>query len=134
MMRILSVLLLIAGLLAAGIGGAALLEEFAPKEMVVESGLPAPEAEAAAEPVAEAPVEIAAPEPAAEAAPEAIGVPESGMRVAPPTITTPCLAKASLTSGSCMIALSSALNFCTMSSGRPAGAMMPYQVSTIRLG
>ncbi len=84
MMRILSVLLLIAGLLAAGIGGAALLEEFAPKEMVVESGLPAPEADAVDAPAAEAPVEIVAPEPAAEAAPEAIGVPESGMRVAPP--------------------------------------------------
>ncbi|WP_353257757.1 hypothetical protein [Hyphomonas sp.] len=74
MMRILSVLLLIAGMLAAGIGGAALLEEFAPKEMVVESGLPAPEAEAA--------VQTAAAEPVAGPAPEAIGVPESAAREA----------------------------------------------------
>lgn len=74
MMRILSVLLLITGMLAAGIGGAALLEEFAPKEMIVESGLPAPEAETA--------VQTAAAEPVAGPAPEAIGVPESAAREA----------------------------------------------------
>ncbi len=84
MMRILSVLLFVAGMLAAGIGGAALLEEFAPKEMVVESGLPAPEAEAAGASAAEAPVEVAAAEPVAEPAPEAIGVPESAVREAAP--------------------------------------------------
>lgn len=65
MLRILSILLAIGGLVVAGIGGAALLERYAPKSVVVETGIAA-EAPAS-EPVA---TEMAAAEPVTmEAAP-----------------------------------------------------------------
>lgn len=76
MLRILSILFAIGGLVVAGIGGAALLEQYAPKSAVVETGIaaeaPAPE------PVA---TEMAAAEPVtADAAP----APEMAARSAVP--------------------------------------------------
>lgn len=69
MLRILSVLLVIFGLVAAGLGGAALLEQYAPKEMT-EAAAPAPasvESAAVEAPPPEEPAfEIAAAEPESE--------------------------------------------------------------------
>jgi hypothetical protein len=76
MLRILSILLAIGGLVVAGIGGAALLEQYAPKSVAVETGIAA-EAPAS-EPVA---TEMAAAEPETmEAAP----APETTARSAAP--------------------------------------------------
>ena len=76
MLRILSILLAIGGLVVAGIGGAALLEQYAPKSVEVETGIAA-EAPAS-EPVA---TEMAAAEPETmEAAP----APETTARSAAP--------------------------------------------------
>lgn len=84
MLRILSILFAIGGLVVAGIGGAALLEQYAPKSAVVETGItaeaPAPEP-AATEMAAAEPVTVdAAPAPemtARSAAPEAMAKTES---------------------------------------------------------
>lgn len=70
MLRILSILLVIGGLVIAGLGGAALLEQYAPKETelaAVESA-PAAETYSAAEPAAaESGLEAVSPEPTGDA-------------------------------------------------------------------
>ncbi|MFN7164836.1 MAG: hypothetical protein ACK4P2_08455 [Hyphomonas sp.] len=73
MLRILSVLLVIFGLALAGLGGAALLEEYAPKEMPATATSPAPAAETAA--VEEPSFEVAAAEMDRPA--DAVAVPET---------------------------------------------------------
>lgn len=89
MLRILSILMVIGGLLAAGLGGAALLEQFAPKEATYEA-VPA-EASVEAAPLDEPVMETASVEPeSADAAPEAakdsedraIASPESSAEIA----------------------------------------------------
>jgi hypothetical protein len=76
MLRILSVLIVIAGLLVAGLGGAALLERYAPQEELAAASAPVEEVSAASAPAeepefevasAEAPVSDAAPPPEASA-------------------------------------------------------------------
>ena len=97
MLRILSVLLVIAGLVVAGIGGAALLEEYAPKEtatMAAEPGVTtesAPAEDQAFEmastetsPVEPEAVEASpAPEPMAKAAPESADDAVAGLESVP---------------------------------------------------
>ena len=84
MLRILSILLAIGGLVVAGIGGAALLEQYAPKSVEVETGIAAeaPASEPVASEMAAAQPETmeAAPAPettARSAAPEAMANTES---------------------------------------------------------
>jgi hypothetical protein len=84
MLRILSILLAIGGLVVAGIGGAALLEQYAPKSVEVETGIAAeaPASEPVASEMAAAEPETmeAAPAPdmtARSAAPEAMAETES---------------------------------------------------------
>lgn len=84
MLRILSILLAIGGLVVAGIGGAALLEQYAPKSVEVETGIAAeaPASEPVASEMAAAQPETmeAAPAPdmtARSAAPEAMAETES---------------------------------------------------------
>jgi len=84
MLRILSILLAIGGLVVAGIGGAALLEQYAPKSVEVETGIaaeaPAPEPVATEMAAAEPETMEAAPAPettARSAAPEAMANTES---------------------------------------------------------
>ena len=84
MLRILSILLAIGGLVVAGIGGAALMEQYAPKSVEVETAITAdaPPAEPEATEIAAAEPEImeAAPAPemtARSAAPEAMAETES---------------------------------------------------------
>ena len=84
MLRILSILFAIGGLVAAGNGGAALLEQYAPKSAVVETGItaeaPAPESAATEMAAAEPETVDAAPAPemtARSAAPEAMAKSES---------------------------------------------------------
>ncbi len=84
MLRILSILFAIGGLVVAGIGGAALLEQYAPKSAVVETGItaeaPAPEPAATEMAAAEPETVDAAPAPemtARSAAPEAMAKTES---------------------------------------------------------
>jgi hypothetical protein len=84
MLRILSILLAIGGLVVAGIGGAALLEQYAPKSVEVETGIAAeaPASEPVATEMAAAEPETmeAAPAPdmtARSAAPEAMAETES---------------------------------------------------------
>ena len=84
MLRILSILLAIGGLVVAGIGGAALLEQYAPKSVEVETGIaaeaPAPEPVATEMAAAEPETMEAAPAPdmtARSAAPEATAETES---------------------------------------------------------
>lgn len=84
MLRILSILLAIGGLVVAGIGGAALLEQYAPKSVEVETGIAAeaPASEPVATEMAAAEPETmeAAPAPdmtARSAAPEAMAEAES---------------------------------------------------------
>ncbi len=89
MLRILSILMVIGGLLAAGLGGAALLERFAPKETASEA--PPVEATVEVAPLEEPMMETASVESeAADAAPEAttesedraIASPESSAEIA----------------------------------------------------
>ena len=82
MLRILSVLLVVAGLIVAGFGGAALLERYAPQEGLAAASAPVDEVRAASAPTEEPAFEAASAEaPASEAAPapeaSAKGVPES---------------------------------------------------------
>lgn len=77
MLRILSVLLVIFGLVIAGLGGAALMEQYAPKDVTETAASPATSIEPA-------PVEAAAEEPAFDVAaaepqysPDAVAVPET---------------------------------------------------------
>jgi hypothetical protein len=82
MLRILSVLLVIAGLIVAGFGGAALLERYAPQEGLAAASAPVDEVRAASAPTEEPAFEAASAEaPASEVAPSpeasARGVPES---------------------------------------------------------
>ncbi len=77
MLRILSVLLVIFGLVVAGLGGAALLDQYRPKEMPETAAIPATSIEPA-------PVEAAAEEPAFDVAaaepgysPDAVAMPET---------------------------------------------------------
>lgn len=70
MMRLISILLVIAGLLAAGIGGAALMDQHFPKEEAPASASAPDYADTAAS-VEEAPAEMAAAEPASSAMSEA---------------------------------------------------------------
>ena len=82
MLRILSVLLVVAGLIVAGFGGAALLERYAPQEGLAAASAPVDEVSAASVPTEEPAFKAASAEaPASEAAPapeaSAKGVPES---------------------------------------------------------
>lgn len=82
MLRILSVLLVVAGLIVAGFGGAALLERYAPQEGLAAASAPVDEVRAASAPTEEPAFKAASAEaPANEAAPapeaSAKGVPES---------------------------------------------------------
>lgn len=82
MLRILSVLLVVAGLVVAGFGGAALLERYAPQEGLAAASAPVDEVSAASAPTEEPAFEAASAEaPASEVAPSpeasARGVPES---------------------------------------------------------
>jgi len=83
MLRILSVLLVVAGLLVAGFGGAALLERYAPQEGLAAASSPADEVSAASASTQEPAFEAASAEPPASdvaPAPEASAksVPEAG--------------------------------------------------------
>lgn len=70
MLRILSVLIVIVGLVVAGIGGAALLERYAPQEELAAASAPVEEVSAASAPAEEPAFEVAAAEaPDFEAAP-----------------------------------------------------------------
>lgn len=83
MLRFISILLVLAGLAAAGIGGAALLEEYRPHETMAMESMPAPvEAMPAPEATMEMPPEPAAMEAPTEAeiAPAAPGARSSGPR------------------------------------------------------
>ena len=82
MLRILSVLLVVAGIIVAGFGGAALLERYAPQEGLAAASAPVDEVSAASVPTEEPAFKAASAEaPASEAAPapeaSAKGVPES---------------------------------------------------------
>lgn len=82
MLRILSVLLVVAGLVVAGFGGAALLERYAPQEGLAAASAPVDEVSAASAPTEEPAFEAASAEaPASEVAPapdtSAKSVPES---------------------------------------------------------
>lgn len=82
MLRILSVLLVVAGLVVAGFGGAALLERYAPQEGLAAASAPVDEVSAASAPTEEPAFEAASAEaPASEVAPapdaSARSVPES---------------------------------------------------------
>ncbi|MBI1400915.1 hypothetical protein [Hyphomonas sp.] len=68
MLRILSILLVLGGLLVAGLGGAALLERYAPKEMEMAAVESAPIEDMATDAMAEEPYDAAMPEPEPEAA------------------------------------------------------------------
>jgi hypothetical protein len=68
MLRILSILLVLGGLLVAGLGGAALMERYAPKEMEMAAVESAPIEDMATDAMAEEPYEAAMPEPEPEAA------------------------------------------------------------------
>lgn len=68
MLRILSILLVLGGLLVAGLGGAALMERYAPKEMEMAAVESAPVEDMATEAMAEEPYDAAMPEPEPEAA------------------------------------------------------------------
>ena len=68
MLRILSILLVLGGLLVAGLGGAALMERYAPKEMEMAAVESAPVEDMATDAMAEEPYDAAMPEPVAEAA------------------------------------------------------------------
>lgn len=67
MLRILSILLVLGGLLVAGLGGAALMERYAPKEMEMAAVESAPVEDMATDAMAEEPYDAAMPEPVAEA-------------------------------------------------------------------
>lgn len=70
MLRILSVLIVIVGLVVAGIGGAALLERYAPQEELAAASAPVEEVSAASAPAEEPAFEVAAAEaPVVESAP-----------------------------------------------------------------
>ena len=82
MLRILSVLLVVAGLVVAGFGGAALLERYAPREGLAAASAPVDEVSAASAPTEEPAFEaVSAEAPASEVAPapdtSAKSVPES---------------------------------------------------------
>ena len=82
MLRILSVLLVVAGLIVAGFGGAALLERYAPQEGLAAASAPVDEVSAASAPTEEPAFEaVSAEAPASEVAPapdtSAKSVPES---------------------------------------------------------
>ena len=82
MLRILSVLLVVAGLVVAGFGGAALLERYAPREGLAAASAPVDEVSAASAPTEEPALEaVSAEAPASEVAPapdtSAKSVPES---------------------------------------------------------
>ena len=82
MLRILSVLLVVAGLVVAGFGGAALLERYAPQEGLAAASAPVDEVSAASAPTEEPAFEaVSAEAPASEVAPapdtSAKSVPES---------------------------------------------------------
>ncbi len=68
MLRILSILLVLGGLLVAGLGGAALMERYAPKDMEMAAVESAPIEDMATDAMAEEPSEAAMPDPVAEAA------------------------------------------------------------------
>jgi hypothetical protein len=83
MLRILSVLIVIVGLVVAGFGGAALLERYAPQEELAAASAPVEEISAASAPAEEPAFEVAAAEaPINEVAPppeaSAKSVPEAG--------------------------------------------------------
>jgi hypothetical protein len=90
MLRILSVLMVIVGLVVAGIGGAALLERYAPQEELAAASATVEEVAAASAPVEEPAFEVAAAEaPAYEDAPEASAesVPEAAAEAGEPAIS-----------------------------------------------
>ena len=62
MLRILSVLLVVAGLIVAGFGGAALLERYAPQEGLAAASAPVDEVSAASAPTEEPAFEAASAE------------------------------------------------------------------------
>lgn len=92
MLRFISILLVLAGLAVAGIGGAALLEEYRPHETAAMESMPAP---VASMPAPEAALEMP-PEPAAM---EAASVPEADMS-APAAQARSMMRTRSLSSGS----------------------------------
>jgi hypothetical protein len=68
MLRILSILLVLGGLLVAGLGGAALMERYAPKDMEMAAVGSAPVEDMTTDAMAEEPSDAAMPAPVAEAA------------------------------------------------------------------
>lgn len=84
MLRILSVLIVIVGLVVAGIGGAALLERYAPQEELAAAPAPVEEVSAASAPAEEPAFEVAAAEaPVVESAP----APEASAKSVPEAAT-----------------------------------------------